>query len=173
MFRIKVFGGPTGKRTNGVNMLTPQETEEIQAVIAHHEHKQAAGLDALKIIQHHRGWVPDVALGAAAALLEMSEAELDSVATFYSLIYRQPVGRHVILICDSVSCWVMGYENLYAHLSQRLGIRFGETTHDGRFTLLPHVCLGACERAPVMMIDEQLYGELDAAKIDKILASFE
>jgi len=154
-------------------MLTAQEQAEIQAVSAHYEFKQAASLEALKIIQRHRGWVPDEALGAAADLLEMSEAELDSVATFYNLIFRRPVGRHVILLCDSVSCWVMGYEDIYTYLKERLGIGFGETTADGRFTLLPHVCLGCCDRAPAMMIDEQLFGPLDAGKIDEILASFE
>jgi NADH-quinone oxidoreductase subunit E len=154
-------------------MLTMKEKEEIQAVAAHYELKQAASVDALKIIQRHRGWVPDEALAAAADLLEMTEAELDAVATFYNLIFRRPVGRHVILLCDSVSCWVMGYEDVYTHLKQRLGIEFGQTTEDGRFTLLPHVCLGACDRAPAMMIDEQLYGELDGQKIDAILATFE
>lgn len=153
-------------------MLTAEEEKEIRDIASHYELKQAASVDALKVIQRHRGWVPDEALGAAADLLEMAEAELDAVATFYNLIFRQPVGRHVILLCDSVSCWVMGYENIYTHLQRRLGIGFGETTSDGRFTLLPHVCLGACDRAPAMMIDEQLYGELDAGRIDEILDSF-
>ena len=103
----------------------------------------------------------------------MSATDLDAVATFYNFIFRRPVGRHVILVCDSVSCWIMGYDTIADHLQHRLGIGFGETTNDGRFTLLPNVCLGACDRAPAMMIDDQLYGELDAEKIDDILASFE
>ena len=88
-------------------------------------------------------------------LLEMSPADLDSVATFYNLIFRKPVGRHVIMLCDSVSCWIMGYERMREHLTGRLGIRFGETTPDNRFTLLPIVCLGACEQAPAMMVDNE------------------
>jgi NADH-quinone oxidoreductase subunit E len=103
----------------------------------------------------------------------MSPDELDSVATFYNLIYRKPVGRHVILVCDSVSCWIMGYDPIREHLSSRLGIGLGETTQDGRFTLLPIVCLGTCDHAPAMMVDDELYGDLDPAKIDEILAKHE
>jgi NADH-quinone oxidoreductase subunit E len=82
------------------------------------------------------------------------------------------VGRHIILVCDSVSCWIMGYESMVRHLQERLGIGLGETTADGVFTLLPIACLGACDQAPAMMIDDELYGNLDEKKIDEILASF-
>ncbi len=154
-------------------MLTDEEKQAIAAETAQYEFKQAAGVDALKVVQAQRGWISDEVLCAVAKLLEMSPAALDSVATFYNRIFRRPVGRHVIFICDSVSCWVMGYENLLDHLKERLGIDIGQTTTDGRFTLLPHACLGACDRAPVMMIDDTLYDFLDAKKIDEILASFE
>ena len=154
-------------------MLSAEEKKQIEEVLMHGVVKKAASIEALKIVQAHRGWVSDEALGAVARLLEMSPAELDGVATFYNLIFRRPVGRHVILVCDSVSCWIMGYENIADHLKKRLGIDFGETTADGRFTLLPQVCLGACDRAPVMMIDDQLFGELDAERIDRILETFE
>ena len=154
-------------------MLSEQEKKEIEAVADHYPLKRAAGIDALKIVQKHRGWISDELLSQVADVLEMSAADLDAVATFYNFIFRRPVGRHVILVCDSVSCWIMGYDTIADHLRHRLGIGFGETTSDGRFTLLPNVCLGACDRAPVMMIDDQLYGNLDADKIDKILASYD
>ena len=154
-------------------MLNEQEIKEIEAVAGHYPMKRAAGIDALKIVQKHRGWISDEILNQVADVLDMSATDLDAVATFYNFIFRRPVGRHVILVCDSVSCWIMGYDTIADHLQQRLGIGFGETTNDGRFTLLPNVCLGACDRAPVMMIDDQLYGDLDAEKIDKILASYD
>ena len=154
-------------------MLSDQEKKEIEAVADHYPLRKAAGVEALKIVQKHRGWVSDEVLNHVADLLEMSPTDLDSVATFYNFIFRRPVGRHVILVCDSVSCWIMGYDTIVNHLENRLGIGLGETTEDGRFTLLPNVCLGACDRAPVMMIDDQLFGELDADKIDKILASYD
>jgi NADH-quinone oxidoreductase subunit E len=153
-------------------MLSEQEKKEIEAATGHYPMKRAAGIDALKIVQKHRGWISDEVLSQVADVLEMSATDLDAVATFYNFIFRRPVGRHVILVCDSVSCWIMGYDTIADHLQHRLGIGFGETTSDGRFTLLPNVCLGACDRAPAMMIDDQLYGELDAEKIDDILASF-
>src|SRR5579863_5178378 len=121
------------------------------------------------IVQKHRGWVSDESLKDLAELLESSVEDLDGVATFYNLIFRKPVGRHVIMICDSVSCWVMGYNRMRDHLKSRLGVELGQTTADGRFPLLPVVCLGACDRAPTMIVDGQLHGNLSSQKIDEIL----
>jgi NADH-quinone oxidoreductase subunit E len=153
-------------------MLTEEETREIEAELQHYEQKQAACIEAMKIVQRHRGWVSDESIQDIARLLEMTPDELDSVATFYNLIFRRPVGKHVILICDSVSCWIMGYEDLRQHLTERLGINLGETTSDGRFTMLPIVCLGTCDHAPALMIDNDLYQDLDAQKIDEILEKY-
>jgi NADH-quinone oxidoreductase subunit E len=153
-------------------MLSPEETQEIEEELAHYPRRQSGCVDAMMILQRHRGWVSDEAIQDLAGLLDMTPAELDSVATFYNLVFRKPVGRHVIKVCDSISCWVMGYEDLKRHLTERLGIAFGETTPDGRFTLLPVVCLGACDRAPAMMINEELYGDLDRNKIDQILDGY-
>jgi NADH-quinone oxidoreductase subunit E len=113
--------------------------------------------------------VSDESVRDIAGVLNISNEEVDSVATFYSRIYRKPVGRNVILVCDSVSCMVMGYQNIYDYLSGKLGIRFGETTSDGRFTLLPNSCLGDCDHAPVMMINNDHYNELTVEKVDKLL----
>ena len=154
-------------------MLTRPELTEIEAEIAHYEQKRAACVEALKTVQKYRGWVSDESLSDLADFLEMTADELDAVATFYNLIYRKPVGRHVILVCSSVSCWVMGYDQILQHLEEKLGVRLGETTADGRFTLLPNVCLGACDHAPALMIDEDLHGDLDPGKIDEILAKYE
>jgi NADH-quinone oxidoreductase subunit E len=138
-------------------MLTDEEKNEIAAELRRCEWKSSASVEALKIIQKSRGWVSDEAVRHVAAMLEMTPDELDAVATFYSFIFRRPVGRHVIQICDSISCWVMGYNPLYKLFSQKLGVAFGGTTQDNRFTLLPVSCLGACDRAPAMLVDEDLY----------------
>lgn len=153
-------------------MLSDKERTEIEAELAHCEQKRGACIDALKIVQQHRGWVSDEAIGDIAAFLEMSPAELDNVATFYNLIYRKPVGRHVILVCDSVSCWIMGYGRLREYLTDKLGIRLGETTADGRFTLLPMVCLGDCDHAPALMIDEDLHHDLTPERLEGILENY-
>jgi NADH-quinone oxidoreductase subunit E len=153
-------------------MLTAKEKKEIEVEFLRYEQKRAVSVEALKIVQRYRGWVSDDTLIEVAEFLEMTPAELDAVATFYNLIFRKPVGKHVILVCDSVSCWIMGYERIRQHLQDRLGIALGETSADGVFTLLPIVCLGACDQAPAMMIDDQLYGNLDPVKIDEILSTY-
>jgi NADH-quinone oxidoreductase subunit E len=154
-------------------MLTEREKKEIQQELSKYAQKRAAGPEALKIVQSHRGWISDENLSDVARFLDMTDEELDSVATCYNLIFRKPVGRHVILICDSVTCWIMGYENLFSHLQQKLGITLGQTTSDGRFTLLPISCLGACDKAPAMMIDDTLYVELNTSKLDEIIEKYE
>jgi NADH-quinone oxidoreductase subunit E len=154
-------------------MLSDEERQEIEAELAHYMYKREACVEVLKILQRHRRWISDDSLHDAAEILEMTVHELDNVATFYSLIFREPVGKHVILLCDSVSCWLMGYERIRRHLQDRLGIDFGQTTEDEAFTLLPMPCLGTCDHAPAMMIDEELYRDLDEAQVDKILGSYQ
>jgi NADH-quinone oxidoreductase subunit E len=152
-------------------MLTDEEKREIEEELKHFTHKQAACIEALKIVQRRRGWVSDEIKGIAE-LLGMTTDELDAVATFYSFIFRRPVGKHIILICDSISCWIMGYDIVREHLKKRIGIGLGETSADGQFTLLPVSCLGACDHAPAMMIDDELYPDLTIEKIDSILKGY-
>jgi NADH-quinone oxidoreductase subunit E len=154
-------------------MLTAQERQEIEAELEHYPDKRAVSVEALKIVQQHRGWVSDASIQDIAELLGITPDELDSVATFYNLIFRRPVGRHVIRLCDSVSCWIMGSERLQEHLTARLGIDPGETTEDGRFTLLPMACLGTCDHAPALMIGDDLYRDLDAETLDAILEKYQ
>jgi len=153
-------------------MLSDEERREIEEELSHYDYKRAACIEALKIVQRHRGWVSDESIHDLAPVLEMSPDELDNVATFYNLIYRQPVGEHVILLCDSVSCWLMGYDQILARLKERLGVDLGETTQDNKFTLLPMVCLGTCDHAPAMMIDDELYRDLNPDKVDQILEEY-
>ncbi|HKT68166.1 MAG TPA: NADH-quinone oxidoreductase subunit NuoE [Terriglobales bacterium] len=152
--------------------LSAEERREIEAEFPRYPTKRAVCIDAMKIVQRHRGWISDESLQDIAQLLEMSLDELDSVATFYNLLYRKPVGRHVVLICDSVSCWIMGYNRLRERLCSKLGVRLGETTADGRFTLLPIVCLGTCDHAPAMMVDEDLHRDLDPDGAEKALENY-
>ena len=154
-------------------MLTVEERREIEEKLTQYPTRQAISIDAMLIIQQHQGWVSDESLRDLSELLGLSVADLDGVATFYNLIRRKPVGRHVALICDSVSCWIMGCERVRDHLCGRLGIQLGGTTADGRFTLLPIVCLGACDRAPAMMIDGKLFEDLDERQIEEVLTHYD
>jgi NADH-quinone oxidoreductase subunit E len=153
-------------------MLSDAERRDIEDELEHYEYKRAACVEALKIVQRHRGWISDESLRDVAPLLAMSVEELDGVATFYNLLYRKPVGRHVILLCDSVSCWIMGTDRLREALRVRLGVDSGETTPDDRFTLLPIACLGTCDHAPALMIDEDLHRDVEPEGLDRILERY-
>lgn len=160
----------TGKKSVA-RELSEEEVREIEHELTLYPDKRAVGLEALKIVQKHQGWVSDESLLAVANYLDMSAHELDGVATFFNLIFRQAVGRKVMLFCDSVSCYIMGCERIKAHISECLGIDYGETTADGEYTLLPVPCLGDCDRAPVMLMDGVQQRNLSIEKIDALLAS--
>jgi NADH-quinone oxidoreductase subunit E len=153
-------------------VLTEAEKSRIDAVIALYETRTAASVEAMRIVQETRGWVSDETLSDVAEYLGISTSYLDSLATFYSLIFRRPVGRHVIMVCDSVCCWMDGSEQLIRDIDAGLGIGLGETTADGRFTLLPVVCLGACDKAPAMLVDWRLHGRVTAESLPSILALY-
>jgi NADH-quinone oxidoreductase subunit E len=150
--------------------LTPEERAEIEREAARAPARRAAGIEALKIVRKSRGWVPDAELREVADLLGMSHHELDAVATCYSLLFRRPVGRRVILLCDSVVCWMLGADRLRERLEANLGVRLGETTPDGRFTLLPVACLGCCDRAPALLDGEELRTDLTEEAMDGLPA---
>lgn len=153
-------------------VLHPHDRAEIEHEMTHYDNPRAASIGALKAVQARHGWVPDGALKPISELIGISVADLEGVATFYSMIFRQPVGRHVVKICDSIACHLTDYQALVARVSAQYGIGFGETTADGRFTLLPVACLGACDQGPVIMINDDTHFKVDVAKLDQILESY-
>ena len=154
-----------------IPVLSATELSEIDAEISHVPYRAAVAIDALKIVQAHRGWVSDESLQAIARHLDMSAAELDGIATFYNLIFRRPVGEQVILLCNSISCWIKGCDKLQQKLTEQLGVGLGETTPDNRYTLLPVTCLGACDKAPVLMVGEDLHEDVTEQSLARLLGS--
>jgi NADH-quinone oxidoreductase subunit E len=150
-------------------VLSEIEMKEIDENLACSRNRSSCVIEALQTIQKHRGWVSDEALQELSAYMGVTADELDSAATFYNLILRRPAGRHVIRICDSVTCWVTGEDELVKRLHEKLGIALGETTGDGRFTLVPIACLGICDRAPALMIDDDTHTGVTPEKLDAIL----
>ncbi|MFN0001510.1 MAG: NADH-quinone oxidoreductase subunit NuoE [Pseudohongiellaceae bacterium] len=150
--------------------LTHEEIHEIEHEKTHYPYPQAVGLEALKIVQKYQGWVSDESLLAVAAYLQIPPDDLEGVATFFNLIYRRPVGKNVILFCDSVACWMLGCDSLKAHITKTLGIEYGQTTTDNLFTLIPVPCLGDCDKAPTMMVGNESYRNLTPTSIDQIIA---
>ena len=150
-------------------MLTDIERLEIEDALKHYPDKQAGAIDALLMLQQHRGWISDESLRDLATPLGMTPADLDGIATFYNLIFRKPVGRHVVFICDSISCWIKGSEDVRDEFAQRFGVPLGQTTNDGRLTVLPIACLWHCENAPALMIDGQMHVKVRPDQIGRIM----
>lgn len=149
--------------------LSADELSVIEHEMSIMETREAAGIEALKVVQRHRGWISDDSLIAIAQCLQISSAQLEGVATFYNLIYRQKVGTHVIHLCDSISCHLTGYEGILQVIQTYLGIGYGQTTPDGKFTLLSNACLGSCDKSPAMMINGQHYQSLTKDSVISIL----
>lgn len=141
--------------------------QRIAAAVTNRE----AAVDVMKELQRHYGWLSDEALDEASALLALSPLQLEELATFYEMIYRRPVGRHVVHVCDSISCWVSGGETLLEALVHLLGVEPGATTADGAVTLLPCSCLGNCGEAPCMMVGEKQFGRMTLAAATQMVAA--
>ncbi|AKC31993.1 NADH-quinone oxidoreductase subunit NuoE [Candidatus Pantoea carbekii] len=153
--------------------LTETECKAIENEKKHYENSRAASIGALKIVQKQHGWVSDSAIQAISDILGIPASDVEGVATFYSQIYRMPIGRHLIRYCDSVVCYIMGYKCIQATLEKNLNIKSGHSTPDGRFTLLPTCCLGNCDKGPTMMINEKTYIHLTPKFIVDLLEQCE
>lgn len=151
-------------------MLSDKVKSEIQQLKARYPHPNSALLPALALAQKEHGWLSPEVLEEVAEVMELSPAQVGSVASFYTMFNRRPVGKYLIQVCTNVACSLLGAEHLVEHLKQKLGIGVGETTPDGRFTLLEVECLGSCGTAPVMQINDTYYENLTAEKVDQILA---
>ena len=162
----------TSERHPGGFELSAAERAAIEHEMSHYEDPRAASIGALKIVQQARGWVPDGAIAAIGNLIGIPASDVEGVATFYNLIFRQPVGRHVIKLCDSIACFLTGYDELKAALTTHLGIDFGQTTADGRFTLLPICWLGNCDKWPTLMIDDDLHGPVAPGQVAALLEGY-
>jgi NADH-quinone oxidoreductase subunit E len=150
--------------------MLPQELKaSLENKISLAEHPRELVVDVMFALQDHYGYLSDEALEAAAILLGMTPLEMEELATFYTFIFREPVGKYVIHVCDSIICWMNGYESIRDYLCKKLGIKMGETTSDGLFTLLPVCCIGYCDRAPAILINRKVYGPLTPEILDKIL----
>ncbi|MBG6036920.1 NADH-quinone oxidoreductase subunit NuoE [Proteus cibarius] len=153
-------------------VLTEEERAEIEQEKHHYEDPRAASIEALKIVQKNRGWVEDGAIYAIADVLGIPASDVEGVATFYSQIFRQPVGRHIIRFCDSVVCHITGYQGIQAAIEKHLNIIPGQTTPDGRFTLLPTCCLGNCDKGPTMMVDDDTHSFVKPEEIETLLEQY-
>ncbi|RJR42676.1 MAG: NADH-quinone oxidoreductase subunit NuoE [Desulfobacteraceae bacterium] len=153
-------------------MMPLELKERLVKEIAEAETPREKVVDVMLALQKHYGYMSDEAMKDAASLVGMTVLEIEELATFYDFIYREPVGKYVIRVCDSTVCWMQDHISLIDHLRSRLGIGTGETTPDGLFTLLPVCCIGYCDFAPAMMVNNDVYGNLTTRKLDELLRGF-
>ena len=153
-------------------MLPDALKQKLETRIGAVERPRELAIDVINALQDHYGYFSDEAVEQAAGLLGMTALEIEELATFYTFIYREPVGRYVIHVCDSLICWMEGEENLLAHLLETLGIGMGETTADGLFTVLPVCCIGYCDRAPAILVNRLAYGPLTIEAMDQLIEKF-
>ena len=150
--------------------MTAIELQLIEQHILAHKNVLGALLPLLHAIQDDLGYVPQDCYASVGKALNLSVAEVHGVVTFYHHFRTQPAGRHILQICRAESCQAMGSVALEAHVKAELGIDYHETTADGAITLEPVYCLGNCACSPAVTIDEEVYGRVDAQKINKIIA---
>jgi len=153
-------------------VLTDKSRKEILRILHEVPNPQSALLPALHLAQRdYGGWLPPTgeAFDQVAAVMGLPPTMVASAASFYTLLQREPVGRHLVQVCTNISCSLMGAEHLMAYISRKLGIQPGETTADGRFTLQEVECLGSCGTAPMMRVDDQYYENLTEGKVNLIL----
>ncbi len=162
-------GGNGGSRpATGFSDMQVAEVRRLQAL---YPDRQAALLPVLRLAQETFGYISLEAEAYVASLFELTPAHVHEVVTFYTLFFQKPVGRHVVAACHNLSCSLMGAEDIIAHLEARLGIQAGDTTPDGRVTLLRVECLCACEAAPMMQVDDAYVGPLTREAVDRVLES--
>ncbi len=155
-----------------LGLLNQEVRKEIDHWVAKYppEQKQSAVMAALRIVQeNHQGYLTEPLMDAVAEYLDMPRIAVYEVATFYSMYEHQPVGRHKICVCNSISCLLNGSHEMLTYLQDKLGVKLGEVTADGKFSIKEVECLGACVGAPAVMIGKQYYEDLTPAKIDQIL----
>ena len=150
-------------------MIPDTLRNELNQRVATAVTNREAAVDVMKELQRHYGWLSDEAVLEAADILGLSPLQVEELATFYEMIYRRPVGRHVIHVCDSISCWAVGGETLLKHFERLLGIEAGCTSIDGMFTLLPCCCLGNCGNAPAVMVGERQFGPVSLEEAKEVL----
>lgn len=150
-------------------MLSEDEIQHLKAYIEHYPEPRAGAIYLLQFLQGKYGHLHDDALREASALCGLSVTQLEELVSFYSLLFRHPVGRRVLRICDSVACHMAGSSALLTEAQQLTGASLGHVSSDGEFTVLPHVCIGLCNRAPAAMVDDVAHGPLDVAQLRALI----
>jgi NADH-quinone oxidoreductase subunit E len=150
-------------------MLSDAAGQQIQALMGKYPRKRSALIPSLQLAQKEAGYLSSEMVQEIARLFDLSPNEVHEVVSFYTMFYKKPMGKYVIQVCTNISCLLCNAEEIAAHLTRRLGIKFGETSADRKYTLLEVECLGSCGTSPVIQINEDYYEDLTIDKLDRIL----
>lgn len=150
-------------------MLSPDARKRIESLKSEYETNQSALIPALHVAQADQGWLSEETQGEVATILDVTPQSVREVVTFYTMFHQRPVGKYLLQICRNLSCCLKGGHRLQKQLEERLGIQEGETTQDGRFTLVSVECLGSCGTAPVLMVNDRYHEDVSPAEIDRLL----
>lgn len=152
----------------------PEElAEHLSEHCTHYANRRVGLIWVMQQLQaYYGGWLPNRAIYEASKIVGVAAPEVEGVATFFNWFFREPVGRKIIVSCDSISCYLAGADKNVEQIEKKFGIKMGETTADGEYTLLPVVCLGNCDKAPCMMVGADLHSNLSAEKIDAIFETY-
>jgi len=149
--------------------LSPEREKHVEEILARYPNSQAACIPVLHVCQEQNGWISEEVMQFVADRLSLSTAHVKGVVTFYTLFNKEPVGKHQVWVCRTLSCALRGSDNILHHCEKRLGIAPGETTKDGKVTLRTAECLASCGTAPMMQVDKDYYENLTTAEVDRIL----
>lgn len=150
-------------------MLSEKSKSTIQALLPRYQTKQSAMLPALYLAQKEHGYLTEEAIREVAEILEVDPTEVLGVSGFYSLLYTEPIGKYVVQICDDLPCALRGAEEFADHVCRKLGVKSGQTTPDGMFTVERVMCLGACDKAPVMQVNLEFYENMTPEAADRLI----
>jgi NADH-quinone oxidoreductase subunit E len=150
-------------------MLSEKTHQQIAALMDKYPFRRSALIPSLQIAQEEAGYLGPATLCEVARIFEISPSEVYEVASFYTLLFTEPVGKYIVQVCTSISCLLCRSEDILEHLQNKLAIKSGETTPDKRFTLLEVECLASCGTAPVVQINDDYYEDLTVERLDQIL----
>jgi NADH-quinone oxidoreductase subunit E len=149
--------------------LTPERQREMTEILTRYPTRKAACIPVLHLCQEQTGHLTEEAIAFVAEKLDMPAAQVKGVVTFYTLFNTDPVGKHQVWVCKTLSCALRGSDKILGHCEKKLGIHVGETTKDGKVTLRTAECLASCGTAPMMQVDKAYYENLTPAEVDRIL----
>jgi len=150
--------------------FNPDELAQIDNFKSKYPSQQSAIMDVLWLAQKKWGWISPEIIEYIARLLDLPASSVEGVVSFYTMYFKQPMGKYHIQVCTNISCMLLGGENIYEYIKDKLGIDNHQTTNDGKFSLEEVECMGACGESPMIAINEDYYYNMNKEKIDKLLA---